>query len=71
MIQKYLYEETAFYHQENADAFQWPVFNICPMIWVTRNITTTFEQNEARIQQTLLSFTAALFPEGSSPDNPA
>ena len=72
-IKKYLNEDTAFNHYDKAHAFQWPVFNICPMyFYPTRNVSsTTFEEMEIEINQTMMSYyLAIMYPKGVTADNP-
>ena len=69
-IKKYLNEDTVFNHYDQANSFQWPVLNICPIYFQARNLSsTTFEEMEKEINQTMVSFFyAAMYPKGSTAD---
>ena len=69
-IKKYLNEDTVFNHYDQANSFQWPVLNICPIYFQARNLSsTTFEEMENEINQTMVSFFyAAMYPKGNTAD---
>ena len=73
-IGRYLKEETVFNHYDKANAFQWPVVNICPMYvdLETKKVPlTSFEDVEAEIHRTLTSYShVKMVPIGKTVDNP-
>ena len=72
-IRKYRKEDTAFNHYVKANAFQWPVLNICPMYLVPprNNFSTSFEEMELEINQTRMSyFGVVMYPKGVTVDTP-
>mgnify|MGYP001171058923 FL=1 len=72
-INKYQNEDTVFNHFNEANSFQWPVVNICPMyLYPPRNVSsTTFEEMEKEIKQTMMSYIRVdMFPKGVTRDNP-
>ena len=71
-ISKYRLEDTAINRSVKADAFQWPVFHICPMYLYSRNaFSASFEEMEAEINQTLKSYYGVImYPKGVTVDTP-
>ena len=67
---RYLDENTILNHKYEKNAFQWPLINICPMYWSSRNHTSkNFEEMQEEINQTMLSYSfATMHPKGTTTD---
>ena len=72
-IEKFRNEETALNNYAKENGFQWPVVNICPMYFYPHrtNFSTTFEEMEAEINQTMMSYNMVqMYPKNVTADNP-
>ena len=68
-FKRFAKNETSFYSLTHNNAFEWPTINVCPMYWLPRNLSGSFEEALSEIQELKSKYRAVLIPPKVTPES--